>query len=427
MTTNAEIANSATRTLITNARLITPAGRGPGYRRGDALAALHAIDPGEILFDSATAAIIALGPAGSVNAPHAQRIDAAGCVLMPAFIDAHTHALWAGDRLDEWEMKRRGATYLEILQAGGGIMSTVRAVRDASPEALTNALLERLNHALTEGTMTIEVKSGYGLDTATELKMLRAITDANAQWPGTVVPTACLGHAIDAPAADPQACAAFVQQTIAETLPAIHAAYPTIAIDAYCEQGAWSLQQTIALFEAAIALGHPIRVHTDQFNELGMTNWAVAHGARSVDHLEASSPATLARVAASDTAAVLLPCAGFHVDGRYADGKALAAQGAAIVIASNCNPGSAPTSSMPLTIALAVRGNNLTAAQAITACTANAAALLGLNDRGRLEPGCRADLILLRHRDERQLGYQLGGNPVTAAWCSGKAITPTFR
>lgn len=410
------------RTLITNARLITAAGTGPGYRRGHNLATLQSIDSGEVLIDQATGTIIETGPPGTIDPGDAQRHDAQSRVLVPAFIDAHTHALWAGDRLDEWERKRAGASYLDILKAGGGIMSTVRAVRAAPIEQLIENLSQRLAHMLREGTMAVEVKSGYGLDTETELKMLHAIREADRYWPGTLVPTACIGHAIDAAADTPDRRRAFINRTITETLPAVSAEFPGITVDAYCERGAWTLEETIELFDAALVLGHPLRVHTDQFNELGMTAWALEHGAVSMDHLEATSPGMLERIAATDTAAVLLPCSGFHVDGRYANGRVLADAGAAIVIATNCNPGSAPTSSMPCVIALAVRGNNLTVAEAITACTVNAAALLNLPDRGRLEPGCRADLILLRHRDERQLGYEFGGNPIDAAWCAAHPL-----
>lgn len=347
-------------------------------------------------------------------------IDAAGRVLMPAFIDAHTHALFAGDRLDEWESKRRGASYLDILKAGGGIMATVRAVREGSTEELAARLRSRLGSMLREGTTTIEVKSGYGLSTAHELKMLRAIRAAAIDFPGTVIPTALLGHALDPDIPAER----FIEATINETLPAVHAEFPGIAADAYCEQGAWPLEACIRLFERAIALGHPIRVHTDQFNSLGMTEWAIAHAALSVDHLEATAPDGLRRVATSRTFAVILPCAGFHTDGRYADARALrdAGGGERVVLATNLNPGSAPCASMPMAIALAVRMNRLTPQEAIAACTRNAAALLGLSDRGVVAPGKRADLILLRHTDERMLAYEFGGNPVDEVICGGERV-----
>lgn len=397
-------------TLILNARVLT---LDPSHGQSE----FGAIDSADVLFSEDS--IRAIGPTAKANAPSdCTVLDARGRVLMPAFIDAHTHACWAGDRLDEWERKQAGATYLEILKSGGGIMSTVRAVRRASQPQLAEALLDRLNHMLGEGTTTVEVKSGYGLSTEAELKMLRAITDAAQRWPGSVVPTACIGHAID----PDQDRSAFIEATIGETLEAVHAEFPEIAVDAYCETGAWTLDETVQLFEKAISLGHPIRVHSDQFNELGMTDWARGHGALSVDHLEATSPESLARLAASETFGVMLPCSGFHVDGRYADGRSFLDAGGNLVIATNCNPGSAPTSSMPFAIALAVRHLGITAAEAIKACTRSAASLLGLTDRGMIVPGMRADLVLLRHSDERQLGYEFAGNPVDRVWCDGKPV-----
>jgi imidazolonepropionase len=415
-------------TLITNARVLTMASstdRGTPYaaRRGRDHAELGAIDCGEVLL--AGGLIERVEPAGTLDPAQDWRvIDARGRVLMPAFVDAHTHACWAGDRLDEWERKQAGASYLEILESGGGIMSTVRAVREASKSALAESLLERLHHMLREGTTAVEVKSGYGLSTEAELKMLRAIEEAADKWPGHVRATACIGHALD-PKVDRQR---FIETTIRETLDAVHAEFPGIAVDAYCEQGAWTVDETARLFERALELGHPVRVHSDQFNALGMTAWAVEHGALSVDHLEATPDDELARLASSETFGVMLPCSGFHVDGRYASGRRFLDAGGSLVIATNCNPGSAPTSSVPFAIALAVRHLGITAAEAIMACTRNSAALLGLDDRGVIEPGMRADLVLLRHRDERQLGYEFGGNPVDAVWCAGRAVgTETAR
>ncbi|HET6146075.1 MAG TPA: imidazolonepropionase [Polyangia bacterium] len=356
--------------------------------------------------------IVAVGPDLEPH-PGDQILDAAGRVVMSGFVDAHTHALWAGDRLDEFERRQQGASYLQILAAGGGILSTVRAVRAASPDELAARLRQRLLCLLDEGTTTVEVKSGYGLTTEHELKMLRAIRAAARDFPGTVVPTALLGHAIDPD--QPH----FVDRVVTETLPAVHAEFPGIAVDAYCEEGAWSLADCRRLLEAARALGHPLRLHADQFHRLGGVDLAIELGARSVDHLETTPADDLARLARAGIAGVLLPASGFHTDGRYGNARALLDAGGALVLASNCNPGSSPTSSMPFVVALARRRLRLTTGEAIAAVTLRPAALLGLPDRGRVAPGQRADLIVLRHDDERQLGYELGGNPVDLTIAGG--------
>jgi imidazolonepropionase len=349
-------------------------------------------------------------------------VEAEGRVLLPGFVDAHTHALWAGDRLDEFELTLRGASYLEILAAGGGILATVRAVRAASEQELADALLQRLRRMLREGSTTIEVKSGYGLSTEHELKMLRAIRAAARAFPGTVVATALLGHAIDRGLGDPdpREQSDFVARVVGETLPAVHAEFPGIVVDAYCEVGAWSVSDCRLLLQRARALGHPVRLHADQFHRAGGLDLALELGALSVDHLEASTATDLARLARAAIPGVMLPATGFHTDGRYANARALLDAGGVAILATNYNPGSSPTSSMPLVIALARRQLRLTTDDAIVATTSAPAALLGLSDRGRVAPGLRADVILLRHRDERQLGFELGGNPVDAVIVAGQ-------
>lgn len=401
--------------VIHDARLVTLAG--PTPRRGPGLAELGVVERGFVVVKGG---LIAAVGAGDPPACGGRRVAAGGRVLAPGFVDAHTHACWAGDRLDEWEQKQRGATYLELLRAGGGIMSTVRAVRGASEDELADLLAGRLAAMLREGTTTAEVKSGYGLTTEAELRMLRAIRRAGEISPVTVVPTACIAHALAADA--PDDVQTFVDRTINETLPAVHADFPDVAIDAYCEDGAWSFPDVVRLFEAAAELGHPLRVHADQFHSLGMTRWAAGHGVSSIDHLEATDVADLDALAATDCFGVMLPCSGFHVDGRYADGRRFVDAGGRLVVATNYNPGSAPCPSMPMAIALAVRHLGITAAEAITAGTVNAATLLGFHDRGRIEAGARADLVLLRHADERQLGLEFGGSPVDLVVAGGEVV-----
>ena len=358
--------------------------------------------------------IAAVGP--KLDAPpEAEVVDANGRVLMPGFVDCHTHACWAGDRLDEWEMKLKGARYLDILKQGGGIHATVRAVRDSTQKQLAANLRERLGLMIREGTTTVEVKSGYGLTTEAEMKMLRAIRRANGDWPGTVVPTALLGHAFEGD------LDSYARMVVKEMLPEVSREFPDIAVDAFCEKGAWSVDACVKLFAKAHK-HHPIRVHLDQFNSLGMLPEALRLHAQSVDHLEASKKNDLIALAKSETVGVVLPGTGLHTDRRFARAGFVVDQGGAVAVATNCNPGSSPVHSIPFVVALAVRFCGLTPAEAITAVTVNAAAVLGLRDRGVIAPEMRADLCLLHQKDERALAYEMGGNPVETVICAGKRV-----
>ena len=386
--------------LLENGRILTladPSGsRSP--RRGAAMRELGVIERGWLRVSDGIIAALGEGDAPD-DAP--RRIDLAGRVMMPGLVDCHTHACWAGDRFDEFDRMLAGATYLELLAEGGGIMSTVRAVRAADTEELAANLVGRVQQMARLGASTIEVKSGYGLSTEDELKMLDAIEEASRLIEPTLVPTFLGAHAIDPDR--PQ----YVEETINETLPAVASRYPGITCDAYCEEGAWSLSQCRRLFEEAQALGCPIRVHADQFNSLGATRLAVEAGARSVDHLEASTQEDMATLAHSDTMGVLLPASGYQLDDRYAAGRELIDMNAAIAVASNCNPGSATTPSLPFAIHLAVKRCRLTPAEAIMAATFNAACVLDLqDDRGTLETGKRADIMVLGASDERALAWE---------------------
>ena len=397
---------------ITNARVLTLAG-GETPRRGAALGELGVIDRGFVRIEGDRIAAVGAGepdrrPAGPI-------IDAGGCVLMPGFVDCHTHACWAGERFDEFEMKLAGRSYLEILAAGGGIMSTVRAVRAADLDTLARGLLLRLARMMALGSTTVEVKSGYGLTTADELKMLRAIRVAAGRADQAVIPTFLGAHAIDPD--NPS----FVDQTIDETLPAVVQEFPGITCDAYCEEGAWSLDDTRRLFEEATRLGCPLRVHADQFTSLGMTRLAVELGAVSVDHLEAVSRPDLALLADSDSIGVALPACGFQLDDRYAPAREFVDAGGALAVATNYNPGSAPTPSMAFVVALAVRKLGLSTAEAIVAATVNAACVLGLQETlGSIEAGKRADLLLMDFTDERELGYEFAAPGPRFVICAGQ-------
>jgi imidazolonepropionase len=400
--------------LIRNARILTLAA-GARPRRGKELRELSVIARGDVLV--ADGVIAALGQ--KLDAPAgAEIVDANGRVLMPGFVDCHTHACWAGSRLDEWEERLGGARYLDILGKGRAIHTTVLAVREATKKQLAAGLRERLTRMLRGGTTTVEVKSGYGLTAEAELKMLRAIVRAGQDWTGTVVPTALLGHAFEGSLED------YARMVVKEMLPEVAREFPGITVDACADEGAWSREACVRLLEKA-AKHHPLRVHADHFSSLGMIAEAIRLHARSVDHLEASTKADLVALAGSQTCGVILPCTGFHLEGRFARAGFLVDQGGAVALATNYNPGSAPSHSMPFAIALAVRRCGLTPHEAIAACTVNAAYVLGLADRGSVEVGKRADLVLLQHTDERMLACEFGGNPVDLVVCGGKVLRET--
>ena len=407
--------------VIRNARIVTPM-PSPRAHRGPAMSRLDITPAADVRITSGT--ISDISPTGPVPARLGLGdLDAAGRILIPAFIDCHTHACFAGDRLDEWQRKLAGTPYPEILKSGGGIMSTVRAVRAASRDTLSELLSERLYRMTQLGSATIEVKSGYGLSTEHELKMLGAIADAATRTHATIVPTALLGHALDPDIARER----FIRTTIDETLPEVVRQFGPIAVDAFIEEGAWTLDEALALFDAAQNLGCPCRVHADQFThshltDLNLRRHAANRGLRSIDHLEATPAADFGTLARTDTVAVLLPCTGLHTDRRYADGRGLIRAGNALAIATNFNPGTSPTFSMPMALAMAARFNGLTPAEALVASTANAAAVLGFTDRGAIARGRRADLVLLRHRDERLLAYEFGDNPCAAVIINGRVV-----
>jgi len=409
--------------LIRQARILTLAqprsdstlGAGARARRGAALRDLGIIPRGNVLIQEGK--IAAVGADLAVPA-EAEVIEAEGRVLMPGFVDCHTHACWAGEKLDEWEKQLSGLSHAEIVKTGGGIQATVRAVREATRKQLAATLRSRLDLMLAAGSTTVEVKSGYGLSIEAELKMLHAIQRAAQEWAGTIVPTALLGHALDG---DP---AVYTRMVVREMLPAVWHEFPGIAIDARCADDAWPLEACLKLFERARNHGLDLRIHADETKSTGIIPEALRLHARSVDHLEAASKADLIALASSETFGVMVPATSFHTGGRYPRAGAFVDSGGLLALASNYNPETAPTYSMPFVIALAVRNCGLTVAEAISACTVNAAALLRLNDRGTIEPGQRADLILLRHRDERMLGYEIGGDPVETVIAAGRRIGP---
>jgi imidazolonepropionase len=320
-------------------------------------------------------------------------------VALPGLVDCHTHACFAGDRLAEFDLRSGGATYEELHAAGGGILSTVEATRAAGEQSLLEAVERHGRRMLECGTTTFEAKSGYGLDHDTELAQLRAVAAAGA------IPTWLGAHAVP-PEFDTGD--EYLDFALREVLP--DAARVAAAADVFVEQGTFGVDQARRYLEACREEGLDLRLHGDQFTELGAVQLAVELGARSVDHLEATGPEGVRTLAASDVAGVLLPVAALFLDRPMPPGRALVDEGAIVALATDFNPGSAFCESLPIACSIACTRIGLTPAEALGACTVNAAHILGLGDRiGRIAPGYQADLVLLDAPDWRYLAYHLGG------------------
>ena len=337
-------------------------------------------------------------------------LDARGLCAVPGLVDCHTHACFAGDRVDEFALRAGGASYEELHAAGGGIMSTVRATRAAEADELERAVERHRRWMLRAGTTTFEAKSGYGLDRETELASLRAILGAGG------VPTWLGAHAVppEFPDAD-----AYLDFALAEVLP--EAASLAEAADVFLERRAFDAEQARRYLVACRDAGLALRIHGDQFTEQGAIPLAVELGARSVDHLEATTDAGVRALAASDVVGVLLPASALFLDRPMPPARALVDAGAAVALATDFNPGSAFTESLPLVCSLAATQLHLSPAEALSACTVNAAHVLGRADRiGRVAPGYRADLVLLGVPDWRYVAYHLGGPVVSAVVLDGR-------
>lgn len=393
-----------------------------GPQRGSGLGRLGLVPDGAVLVREG--AIIAAGPSAELRAayPDEPTLDASGRVVMPGFVDPHTHLLWAGDRAAEFELRLQGKTYLEILAAGGGILSTVRATRAASLETLLSETRPRLQAMLSHGTTTAEAKTGYGLETESEVRMLQALLALNREGPLDLAITFMGAHAIPPEYTDDSE--GYTLLICTAMLPKVHAWWQTQAadpvtsglpfVDVFCETGAFSLEQSRRILEAARNLGFPLKIHADEFDNLGGAALAAELGAVSADHLVATSAEDILTLAQSDTVAVALPCTPFGLaDAHYTPAQAILEAGGLLALATDLNPGTAWCESMQFAIALACRYLRLTPAQAIAAATINAAAAIGRADQvGSLEPGKQADLLILSVPDYRHLGYRFGTNLV---------------
>jgi imidazolonepropionase len=390
-----------------------------GPQRGHTLGTLGIIENGAVVVRDEK--IVAVGTTTELKAsyPNEPTLDASNCVLMPGFVDPHTHAIWGGDRAGEFEMKMAGAKYLDILAAGGGIISTVRATRTASIEALIAQTRPRLLRMFAHGTTTVEVKTGYGLQTATELRLLKALLTLDDETPLDLAITFLGAHAIAPEYKDnAQGYTDLVCETMLPILCQwweVHAPRRSPPfVDVFCEDKAFDLEQTRQILTMAKSLGFPLKIHADEFDNLGGASLAVELGAASADHLVKTSDADIAALGKSDTVAVALPCTPFGLaEKEYTPAEKLIKADAILALATDCNPGTSWNESMQMAIALSCRYMGLTPAQAIAASTINSAYAIRRSDTiGSIEIGKQADLLILSVPDYRHLGYRYGTNLV---------------
>ena len=402
-----------TRLLVRDlAQLVTHAGTAAPLR-GDALGDIEVVEYAYVLCDDGR--IEATGrmrDLGSLDGD-VEEVDGRGLAAIPGLVDCHTHACFAGDRVDEFALRAGGATYEELHAAGGGILSTVHATRAATEAELEERMGEHRDWMASAGTTTFEAKSGYGLDHDTELAQLRVIRAAGG------VPTWLGAHAVPPEFPDSDA---YLDFALAEVLPEVVGLAE--AADVFVENGAFDVSHARRYLTACLDAGLALRLHGDQFTEQGAVPLAIELGARSVDHLEATGDEGVRALAGSDVTAVLLPASALFLGRRMPPGRTLVDAGAAVAIATDFNPGSAFCESLPLVCSLAATQLQLSPAEALGACTVNAAHVLGRADRkGRLAPGYDADLVLLDTPDWRYLAYHLGHDHVlTVIW--GKAALP---
>jgi len=409
--------------LFTNARCFTPvdpghhlAGREQGNIRSIAGCAIltengliKEIGPEAIILESTRGLDIDV------------EIDCGDSCLVPGFIDPHTHLCFHGLREAEFAMRLEGVPYLEILRQGGGILSSVRRVRAASEEDLFSSTMKLAQSAMAHGTTTIEIKSGYGLDTESELKMLRVIDRVGKKSFLDVVPTFMGAHTVAEE--DRHQPEAFVEKVIREMLPAIAAQGIARYCDVFCEEGVFSISQSRRILEAAKALGLGVKIHADEVHDLGGAALSASVGATSAEHLLAASEEGMRAMASAGTLAVLLPATAYSLGKPFARGRDMINLGVPVALATDCNPGSCFCESVPFVFGLAVMGMHLSPEEALVATTLNAAYAVGMAAScGSLEPGKKADFLILEGETPAILAYHAGVSPVKAVYKSSERV-----
>ncbi len=360
-----------------------------------------------------------VGPEAALPASAAPRHDMGGRLLTPALIDCHTHVVHGGHRATEFEMRLNGASYEEVAKAGGGIVSTVSATRAASEEALLASALGRIDQMLHYGVGMVEIKSGYGLDVATELRMLRAARRIAVQRKVRVVTTFLGAHAIPADYAG--RADDYITEQVIPALRAAHAEGLVDAVDGFCEGIAFSVPQMERVFAVAKELGLPVKLHAEQLSNLGGAAMAARHGALSADHLEYLDDAGVQAMAAAGTVAVILPGAFYTLRETVVPPiAALRAAGVPMAVATDCNPGTAPMTSLPLAMNMACTLFRMTPLEALQGATTHAAQALGLAELGQVAPGFIADLAIWDARDPAELSYRIGATALHSRIFGGR-------
>ena len=448
--------------IIANAAQLVTCASGDRAKKGPEMADIGIIEDGAVAISGGK--IVGVGRSVEISSEFdaLHTVDAENRVVCPGFVDPHTHIVFGGDRLNEFEMRVKGASYLEIMGSGGGIVSTVAKTRDASVVELVERALERLDVMLELGTTTVEIKTGYGLETESELKMLEVIAELDKRHPVDIVPTFLAAHAIPEewkgkedeftdlicnemiPAAwewyqsshfsEGELATEGTESTEAEKTRAVTANHDepfessatSVArpffIDVFCEENAFNLKQSQRVIETAQGLGFGIKAHVDEFTNLGCAEFAIGAGATSIDHLDATSGDEIEQLATSETVGIVTPTVNFNLAStEFADARKMIDVGCAVAVSTDYNPGSAPCPSQALASAIACRYQRLLPSEAINAITINAAYAVGLGGtHGSIEVGKSADLLVLDTNDYRQVPYEFGRNFVETVVKAGE-------
>lgn len=387
------------------------------HRAGVAMGEIGIIRNGAVAVDGEH--IVWVGSTEDAEFPDAERIDCTGKTILPGFVDSHTHIVFAGNRSNEFAMRLRGATYQEIAEAGGGILSSMRSVREATIESLTTESVPRIWSAFRHGTTTIEAKSGYGLDTENELKLLQAIRQAAAQVPATLIPTFLGAHAI--PPEYKTNREEYVRIIAEEMIPIVVNQGLAEFCDVFSDTGYFTVEESEQIYRAATNQGIKLKVHADELSSFGGAEMAARVGAVSADHLLMISDEGIKQMQDAGVVATLLPGTAFYLGLPFAPARKMIAAGMTVALATDCNPGSNMSENMQMTLALACMGMKMTVEEAITAATLNGAAAVRRSDQiGSIEVGKLADLVIFDVPDYPDIVYHYGVNQVEGVMKHGK-------